>query len=87
MVSKDCIVPVYLAYLMAIYLLASIYYLLMTTKLGTPFKDSLTEEQLLIKKTEAKKRKEIFVTGVVFSGILLIYTEPFKKCPPFNQII
>ena len=31
-----------LAYLMAIYLMASVYYLVMTAKIGTPFKDSLT---------------------------------------------
>ena len=81
MINKNCVVPIYLAYLMAIYLMASVYYLVMTAKIGTPFKDSLTEEQLAIKKREAGKRKEIFLTGVILSGILLIYSEPFKKCP------
>ena len=50
MITKNCIVPIYLAYLMAIYLMGSIFYLIMTKDIGTPFRDSLNEEQLKIKK-------------------------------------
>ena len=80
MITKDCIVPIYLAYLMAIYLMGSVYYLIMTKDIGTPFRDSLNEEQLKIKKREANKRKNIFFQGVIFSGVLLFLIEPFKKC-------
>ena len=40
----NCVISVYLAYGMAVYCLASIYYLAMTRSIGTPFKDSLTEK-------------------------------------------
>lgn len=80
MITKNCIVPIYLAYLMAIYLMGSVYYLIMTKDIGTPFRDSLNEEQLKIKKRESNKRKRIFFQGVIFSGILLFLMEPFKKC-------
>ena len=41
-----CKISVYLAYSMAIYCLACIYYLVMTRNVGTPFKDSLNAKQL-----------------------------------------
>ena len=80
MFTKNCIVPIYLAYLMAIYLMGSVFYLIMTKDIGTPFRDSLNEEQLKIKKREANKRRNIFFQGVILSGIILVLVEPFKKC-------
>ena len=68
MIIEDCIIPFYLAYLMAVYLAGSIYYLIMTKQLGTPFRDSLTEEQLKIKKRESNKRGKIF-----FLFLLILY--------------
>ena len=37
----NCKISIYLAYGMAIYLFASIFYLLFTMNIGTPFNDSL----------------------------------------------
>ena len=38
-----CKISIYLAYAMAIYTIASIYYMIRTRSVGTPFKDSLSE--------------------------------------------
>ena len=45
----NCVISVYLAYGMAIYCLACVYYLVMTRDVGTPFKDTLSQKQLKIK--------------------------------------
>lgn len=41
----NCTMSVTLAHGMLIYILASVFYLLRTRTIGTPFNDSLTEEQ------------------------------------------
>jgi hypothetical protein len=51
-----------------------------TIYVGTPFKDSLTDEQLSIQKKSAKVRKQIFGEGVIISLIGLLFTRPFKEC-------
>ena len=48
----SCIVPKVLAYVQLDYMIASVLYILSTRCMGTPFKDSLTEEQLKIKRKE-----------------------------------
>ena len=75
-----CKIHGFLAYAMAAYCLASIYYLVRTRSVGTPFKDSLTKEQRVIKKKSAGVRKRIFVEGLVGGGILLMLFTPFKRC-------
>ena len=47
---NECTVSSYLAYAMAAYSLASGYYLVVSMWAGTPFKDSLSKEQIEIKK-------------------------------------
>lgn len=69
-----------LAYLMAAYVFASIYYLIMTRKVGTPFRDSLTKEQLEIKNKSASVRKNIFFTGIMLGLVLLLIFRPFASC-------
>ena len=76
----NCVISVYLAYGMAIYVLASIYYVVMTRNIGTPFKDSLTEKQRKIKRESAKQRKTIFYQGIAASIVLMVLTQPFNKC-------
>ena len=49
-----CKVSVFLAYGMAIYCLSSMYYVFQTRNVGTPFKDSLTKKQKIIKKNLLK---------------------------------
>jgi hypothetical protein len=76
----NCVISVYLAYGMAIYVLASIYYLVMTRNIGTPFKDSLTEKQRKIQRESGKQRKTIFYQGIAASIVLMVLTRPFNKC-------
>lgn len=83
--DPQCIVPSYLAYMMAIYTFASIYYLVKTRTIGTPFRDSLTEEQLVIKAIVSEVRGRIFLNGVIIGGILLLYFRPFAGCSCINR--
>ena len=75
-----CKISVVLAYLMAVYCLASIYYVIATHSVGTPFKDSLTPKQREIKDASAKVRRNIFYTGAGVSIVLMLVLRPFEKC-------
>tara|TARA_A100001015_G_C14990704_1_gene713801 strand:+ start:617 stop:838 length:222 start_codon:yes stop_codon:yes gene_type:complete len=70
----------YLAYGMLIYTIASIYYMVVTMNIGTPFKDSLTEEQIEIKKQSANVRRNVFYQGVGLSAVLIYLVHPFSDC-------
>ena len=76
----NCVISVYLAYGMAVYCLACIYYLIMTRNVGTPFNDSLTQKQKKIKKESAKVRRAAFLQGLAASALLMGLTQPFSKC-------
>lgn len=65
-----------LAYLMATYIIAVIYYLFATACIGTPFKASLTPDQRAIKQQAAKQRGRIFWTGLVIGGAALAIFKP-----------
>jgi len=65
---------------MSIYVIASIYYMVRTRYIGTPFKNSLTKEQLKIKKESAKIRSNIFYQGIGISFVALLFFQPFSKC-------
>tara|TARA_Y100001970_G_C14041308_1_gene753885 strand:+ start:52 stop:288 length:237 start_codon:yes stop_codon:yes gene_type:complete len=75
-----CKISIYLAYAMAIYTIASLYYIIRTRSVGTPFKDSLSEKQLKIKKESAKVRRGIFYQGVGIAFVALLIFRPFSKC-------
>jgi hypothetical protein len=75
-----CRISVVLAYAMSIYTVASIYYVIRTRSVGTPFKDSLTPQQLQIKKESAKVRSNIFYQGVGLAFAALLIFRPFSKC-------
>ena len=77
---KSCETPIFLAYFMAAYLMASILYLALTANIGTPFKDSLSLEQLKIKRAASKKRSRVFLISFILSGVLLVMSKPFKEC-------
>ena len=76
----NCVISVYLAYGMAVYCLACIYYLIMTRNIGTPFNDSLSQKQKAIKKESAKVRRAAFLQGLAASALLMGLTQPFSKC-------
>ena len=75
-----CKISVYLAYAMAIYCISSIYYLIRTRWVGTPFNDSLTSEQLKIKEESSGVRRNIFIQGIVLGLLIILIFKPFSKC-------
>ena len=75
-----CQVSKYLAYAMAIYTLASMYYLCRSRSVGTPFNDTLSEKQKLIKKQSSIVRKNIFIEGIIISAFVIGIAQPFKSC-------
>ena len=77
---KTCEVSKVLAYAMAVYTIASLYYVIRSRSVGTPFKDSLTEEQLQIKEESKKVRKQIFTEGSFAALVVLYVMKPFKSC-------
>ena len=77
---QKCTVPVVLAYLMGAYILASAGYLLFTAQMGTPFKNSLSEEQRVLKKQSTGRRGAVFGLSFAVALVFLIYWGPFKKC-------
>jgi hypothetical protein len=70
----------YLAYAMASYCIASIFYVVRTRTVGTPFKDSLTPKQLTIKAESAKVRKNIFYQGIALGVVVCFLFRPFDQC-------
>ena len=77
---QNCHIPIYLAYAMTAYVMASIFYLLKTKNIGTPFLDSLTPKQVEIKKKASYERKKIFCTGILVSCIILFFYRPYNIC-------
>ena len=75
-----CKVSKYMAYLMLAYCLASVYYLIRSRSIGTPFNDSLTDAQKIIKARSSKQRRNIFIRGIVISLIILVIFKPFEEC-------
>ena len=75
-----CQMSKYLAYSMAVYTLASMYYMIRTRNIGTPFNDSLTDQQRQIKQESASLRKSIFVEGGLAAAVLIVLFQPFKSC-------
>ncbi len=78
----ECKISIHLAYLMLIYILASIFYLFSTLNMDTPLKNSLTDEQKELKRQSADRRRNIFYKGVILSIFLLYLWRPFKNCNP-----
>ena len=48
--------------------------------IGTPFNDSLSPEQKLIKKEAVKVRKNIFIQGIIVGMIYCFICKPFLNC-------
>ena len=77
---NNCKVPIYLAYFMAAYSLASLFYIIASRNIGTPLRDSYTNEQLEIKKDSSYKRGRIFYISLFIAITLLYSIKPFHQC-------
>ena len=75
-----CQISTVLAYLMFLYTVSSIYYLIRTQFIGTPFKDSLTSKQQEIQQKSAYLRKTIFIQGIMIGCFLMFIWKPFHNC-------
>ena len=80
MFNSVCKMPIILAYLMIAYIGASFYYLCRTKNIGTPFKDTLSPIQRMIKDKSAQIRRKIFYEGLIITIVLILVIKPFKVC-------
>ena len=78
--KHNCEISIYLAYFMLIYCISCLIYLLLTRGIRTPFHNSLTMSQLLIKKESTKKRKNLYILSTVISSFIILYFRPFNIC-------
>ena len=62
-----------------VYVVACLVYIALTRHMGTPFRDSLSEEQLEIKKCSAARRKRMFGAGIAAGVTLVALVDPFQK--------
>jgi hypothetical protein len=60
---------------------ASVIYLVIATLMGfgTPFKDSLSEEQRCIMKRAKRNRGSAFTAGMLIMVLLLLATRPLNR--------
>lgn len=65
------------ATLAMIYVAACVVYVALTRHVGTPFKDSLTEEQRALKRESAAVRKTCFLLGVAIGSMVVLCARPF----------
>jgi len=77
-----CKIPILLGYLALLYILASIYYLIVTINYGSPFKNAVNKYPHLveIKNNSAYKRKITFYKGIFIASIVIFLLKPFKRC-------
>ena len=80
MIGDICIMSNYLAYAMATYCIASLFYIIRTRSIGTPFNDSLTKKQLELKTESTKVRKNIFYQGIALGVVVCFLFRPFDQC-------
>jgi len=77
-----CTVSIYFAYTALVYILASIFYIIFTRQYGTPFMDAVNKYPTLveIKKESSKKRRNIFIIGIIINITIVLLIRPFKNC-------
>ena len=72
-----------LAYAALAYTMACVGYLLITRSYGTPFDDTLTEDQRAVKRASAEARAQAFWSALVVSAVVLALWRPLAApCQP-----
>ena len=77
---QKCTVPIVLAYLAAGYIIASVSYMLFTSNMGTPFKNSLTPQQRELKTKSSSRRGTVFGVSFAVAIVILVCCRPFRAC-------
>lgn len=75
----NCKTQTIISYIATLIFLASLYYLARKGSVGTPFNDSLTEQQIMIKNQSRNTRSKLFYEGCVLAGVILFVLKPFGK--------
>ena len=78
----ECKISTIFAYFSVVYIVASIYYLIVTRSFGTPFRDALEKypELLKIKQKSSSQRARAFYIGLLIGISGLVLLRPFGKC-------
>lgn len=63
-----------------VYIIACVFYMVRTRSVGTPFLDSLNEEQMKIRMESAGVRRAIFYQGLIVGVLVAVFLNPFKAC-------
>ena len=61
-----------------VYAFACVYYLIVTRTAGTPFTDSLSEKQIVLKRRSAEVRGSAFVVGLLVGCFFVTALAPFR---------
>ena len=79
---ETCRVSVLLANIATVYIFASVYYILSTRHLGTPFKNEIKKypKIMKIKHKAVCDRRKAFFTGILLSLIFVVIVKPFQNC-------
>ena len=77
-----CDVPVVLANLFVVDMVAMLVYLTLTRGIGTPFRDALAQYPALkaIKDESASRRRNIYMLGLAVGVAVIVYFRPFWSC-------
>lgn len=67
-----------LSHLSIVYLIACVIYMILSRHLGTPFKNSLTEAQKILKAQSSHVRGQIFLIGLIVGFLLVFQMKPYK---------
>ena len=59
-----------------IYLIASLWYVTLTRGYGTPFSDSLTEDQREILARSKSRRRQAFLSGIMIGTVFVLWGLP-----------
>jgi hypothetical protein len=70
MLSKQKKLLFWLGIAMFVKIFGSAYYMIATASFGTPFKDSLSEDQLKLKQEQARRRGKVYAQGLVVGAIV-----------------
>ena len=80
MIGDICVMSNYLAYAMAPYCVASLFYIVRTRSVVTPFNDSLTKKQLELKAESATVRRNIVYQGLGLGVVVCFLFRHFDQC-------
>lgn len=77
-----CKIQKHLAYIACIYIIASLWYLVVTRQYGTPFGDALENYPELkeIKFKSADQRRTAFYMGLGVAILVMVLMKPFENC-------